>query len=126
MLIWVFLLIVPLLGGCWDQVELTERGFVMGMALDVADEGKIEMTVQLFRPMQATGLLSGDSKSGNLITMCRSSVTACWKGLEKFQREPAGRRNGVISVSCSSVRSLCALTPFNDLITSIGILSLGN
>lgn len=64
MLIWLFLLIVPLLGGCWDQVELTERGFVMGMALDVADEGKIEMTVQLFRPMQATGFLSGDSKSG--------------------------------------------------------------
>ena len=42
MLIWLFLLIVPLLGGCWDQVELTERGFVMGMALDVADEGKIQ------------------------------------------------------------------------------------
>lgn len=27
-----------LLAGCWDEVNIEERGFVIGLALDLADE----------------------------------------------------------------------------------------
>ncbi|KQO17192.1 Ger(x)C family spore germination protein [Paenibacillus sp. Leaf72] len=39
-----------LLTGCWSKYELTERGFVMGVALDETKDGKIEMLTQIYRP----------------------------------------------------------------------------
>lgn len=38
------------LTSCWSKFELTERAFVMGVALDLADNGKLEMLTQVYRP----------------------------------------------------------------------------
>lgn len=46
------LLISP---GCWSKNELTERGFVMGVAMDQGKDGKIEMLTQIYRPTSAEG-----------------------------------------------------------------------
>lgn len=51
--------ILLLTGGCWDQVELTERGFVMGVAIDLAANGGVEMTAQIYKPQQKAGVGSG-------------------------------------------------------------------
>ena len=34
----VFILCVPFLIGCWDSIEVEERGFVTGIAIDIADD----------------------------------------------------------------------------------------
>lgn len=44
------LAILALCSGCWDQAELTERGFVMGVALDASQEGETELTAQIYKP----------------------------------------------------------------------------
>ncbi|WP_096271701.1 Ger(x)C family spore germination protein [Paucisalibacillus globulus] len=36
-----------LLSGCWDSVNIEERGFIVGMAIDVAEEGKSDGNYQL-------------------------------------------------------------------------------
>lgn len=53
----VFLLLVFLLilSGCWSKQELTEWGFVMGVALDSGKDGNINMTTQFYRPQAASG-----------------------------------------------------------------------
>ncbi len=58
------LVVIPL-AGCWDRVEIEDRGFVVGAALDLPDEGteenKIKLTNQfvvpsgLGAPSQASG-----------------------------------------------------------------------
>ncbi|WP_026908022.1 Ger(x)C family spore germination protein [Paucisalibacillus globulus] len=41
------LLVVIFLSGCWDVINIEERGFIMGMAIDLAEEGKINGNYQL-------------------------------------------------------------------------------
>lgn len=43
---------IVLLTGCWDQVELPKRAFVMGVAIDSAEGGKLRLTSQIYKPMQ--------------------------------------------------------------------------
>ncbi len=40
------------LTGCWDRAELPEKGFVMGVAIDQTEEGKIALNTQIFKPSQ--------------------------------------------------------------------------
>ncbi|MBD0381032.1 Ger(x)C family spore germination protein [Paenibacillus sedimenti] len=47
------------LTGCWDHAELPDRGFVMGVALDRAEDGKISLTTQIFKPAQGVGAAGG-------------------------------------------------------------------
>ncbi|TYP73929.1 Ger(x)C family spore germination protein [Paenibacillus methanolicus] len=45
---------LPLLAaGCGDQAELTERAFVMGMAFDRGEDGKLLLTLQIYKPSQS-------------------------------------------------------------------------
>jgi len=39
-----------MLPGCWSKKELTELGFVMGIAFDQGKDGKIDMLTQVYRP----------------------------------------------------------------------------
>lgn len=39
-----------LLTGCWDKFELTEWGFVQGIAIDQTKDGKFELTTQFYKP----------------------------------------------------------------------------
>ncbi len=49
------------LTGCWDRAELPEKGFVMGAAIDKADNGKLSLTTQIYRPSQ--GVSAGARKA---------------------------------------------------------------
>ncbi|MEK3885448.1 Ger(x)C family spore germination protein [Paenibacillus sp. PL2-23] len=46
----VILFMSFILTGCWSKYELTERAFVMGVALDLREDGRIEMLTQMYRP----------------------------------------------------------------------------
>lgn len=43
------------LTGCWDKMELTERAFIMGVAIDKGENDQVVLTVQMYRPTQMPG-----------------------------------------------------------------------
>ena len=53
--------IMVILAGCWNSVELTQKGFVMGVAIDENKSGDIKLTVQIYKPIQRIG---GGGKQG--------------------------------------------------------------
>ncbi|ASA25225.1 Ger(x)C family spore germination protein [Paenibacillus donghaensis] len=46
---------VLLLPGCWDKTELTDRSFILGLAIDKADKGMVDLTVQVYKPVHSGG-----------------------------------------------------------------------
>ncbi|CAM4138286.1 Ger(x)C family spore germination protein [Paenibacillus alkaliterrae] len=52
------------LTGCWDKAELNERAFVQALAIDLNDEGKIELTTLFYKPGGAGGELSQQAQGG--------------------------------------------------------------
>ncbi|GIO41599.1 Ger(x)C family spore germination protein [Paenibacillus apis] len=48
----VCLLLLP---GCWDKAELTDRSFILGLAVDKADNGMVDLTVQIYKPVHSGG-----------------------------------------------------------------------
>ncbi|RRJ67099.1 Ger(x)C family spore germination protein [Paenibacillus oralis] len=46
---------VLLLPGCWDKAELTDRSFILGLAIDKADNGMVDLTVQIYKPIHSGG-----------------------------------------------------------------------
>ena len=60
----IFLLLSPLLlAACWDKIEVEERGFVSGIAIDLANSpSKIEMNEQAQGQMEGETRLQHDAK----------------------------------------------------------------
>jgi spore germination protein KC len=59
-LILLFLHIIPLLSGCWNQKELNDLAFVMAMGIDKGEHQRFDVTVQLVNPSNvATGQSGG-------------------------------------------------------------------
>ncbi|WP_307207351.1 Ger(x)C family spore germination protein [Paenibacillus harenae] len=62
-LILVLLLISITQTGCWNRVELTEKGFIMGVAIDQIKPGTIKFSVQLYKPGQKAGGQGGKQET---------------------------------------------------------------
>ncbi|MEV5030732.1 Ger(x)C family spore germination protein [Paenibacillus sp. LPE1-1-1.1] len=58
-----------IISGCWSKFELTERGFVMGVALDQGEDGKIELTTQIYRPTSTQTTVTSVSTSASSINI---------------------------------------------------------
>ncbi|MFB5673427.1 Ger(x)C family spore germination protein [Paenibacillus terreus] len=56
---------VLLLPGCWDKSELTDRCFVLGLAVDKADHGMVDLTMQVYKPLHSGG---SEGKQGGSIS----------------------------------------------------------
>ncbi|WP_169088724.1 Ger(x)C family spore germination protein [Paenibacillus sp. PL91] len=67
-----------IVSGCWSKFELTERGFVMGVALDQGEDGKIELLTQIYRPTstQTVSSVSTITSSINIKTSDDSVMEA--------------------------------------------------
>lgn len=72
------LLSLFMVSGCWSKFELTERGFVMGVALDQGEDGKIELLTQIYRPTstQTVSSVSTNASSINIMTRDDSVMEA--------------------------------------------------
>jgi germination protein, Ger(x)C family len=73
----IVLVTLVFLSGCWSQFELPDRGFVMGVALDEGEGGKIELTTQVYRPQPAHGSheLPGSGKGTAGLNIKTSDIT---------------------------------------------------
>ncbi|WP_165822659.1 Ger(x)C family spore germination protein [Paenibacillus montanisoli] len=56
----VLLLLVPLLSGCWDRVEMNDVAFFIASALDLSEDGRLLISIQVPIPSE------GGSTSGTL------------------------------------------------------------
>jgi len=65
-----------ILTGCWSKMEMTERAFVIAIAADRGENGKIELTFQIYKPTSQFGAPSvQDEKSAFInITLEGSSI----------------------------------------------------
>ncbi|WP_438432619.1 Ger(x)C family spore germination protein [Gorillibacterium sp. sgz500922] len=91
------------LGGCWDQTEIEQRGFVVGTALDQADEGQIRVTYQMAVPkaMQKPSEQDGGSSKPflNLSATARTDFGASRDMANETSRPPYLEHNRVILIS---------------------------
>lgn len=53
-------------GGCWSRREINETAHILGTAIDLAEDGRIRLTVQVIRPTPAAG--GGDAPGGGAPT----------------------------------------------------------
>lgn len=70
----LILLVSFLLGGCWDRNEVNDLAIVLGAAIDVTEENKIELTVQVLvtKSSSSGGMMStGSNISTSEMTMVR-------------------------------------------------------
>lgn len=65
-----------LLTGCWDRAELPEKGFVMGVALDLTDDGKIEVNTQIYRPSQGVAVGAIQAKTAYLDVTTKNTTVS--------------------------------------------------
>ncbi|QKY71446.1 Ger(x)C family spore germination protein [Lentibacillus sp. CBA3610] len=84
-----YMLIIVVLSGCWDRVEIEDRGFIIGSAIDSpedsgADENAVTMTNQFVVP---SGL--GGPSQGSPDKQAFANITARGKSLFAIQREMA-------------------------------------
>ena len=74
----ILMILLLFLTGCWDEVEIEERAFVSGVAVDLAEEQsssttKIELTSQLIVPANLSS-----SKWWRWERTCLSKFIAHW------------------------------------------------
>lgn len=46
----ILMMCTLILAACWDQIEIEERAFIFGMAIDAADKTEVKLTQQLVVP----------------------------------------------------------------------------
>lgn len=58
-----------LLTGCWSKMELTERAFVLALAVDKGKEEPLEVTAQIYRPASQFGAPSVQATSTSFVNI---------------------------------------------------------
>ncbi|MCI1776384.1 MAG: Ger(x)C family spore germination protein [Paenibacillus lautus] len=101
-MVMLFMLLWPL-AGCWDRIEIEERGFVVGTALDAAEDGQIKLTFQIVVPTQMKGSSGQKNEGGspfiNLSSTADSVFKAARKMSNEISRSPYLAHNQVIIIS---------------------------
>ncbi|WP_164670182.1 Ger(x)C family spore germination protein [Virgibacillus doumboii] len=66
---WIYLvqalLMLLLLAGCWDRVEIEDRGFIVGIAVDLPEESEKENAVTITNQLAVPAGLSGQTQGGS-------------------------------------------------------------
>ncbi|MNW42626.1 Spore germination protein B3 precursor [compost metagenome] len=75
-------LYLGLLTGCWDRNEMDELAFVMASGLDLADDGELEISLQIALP---TGIQASDHSGGKKAFMAVSEKGN--DGMDIFSKE---------------------------------------
>lgn len=89
--------------GCWDRVEIEERGFVVGTALDSAEQGQVKLTFQIAVPTQMKGGSGQKNEGGSPYINLSSTASSVFKAARKMSNEisrpPYLAHNQIIVIS---------------------------
>lgn len=88
----ITILMIPLLflTGCWDEVEIEQRGFVFGIAIDMADEETssnsiVELTSQLIVPENLSSASGGGGSGTAFRNLTKTGETVFSANREMFK-----------------------------------------
>lgn len=75
--IWICLSLSAILvvTGCWDRAELPEKGFVMGIAIDETEKGKIYLNTQIYRPSQGVSAIGAKAAETAYVNVTTENST---------------------------------------------------
>jgi len=96
-----------MLTGCWNKFELTELGFVMGVAIDKGRDGALQMTTQVYKP-QKSGSGSSDrsfDSNINVVTTDSSNLQAARSVAAELGRKAQWSHMRIVLVSEEMARS---------------------
>ncbi len=104
------LTLLALLAGCWDRVEIEDRGFVVGSAIDEGENGAYELTFQFVVPSAMQGKSAGGGHpSAKAFQNVTASGMTLFKAARKMSNEtsrpPYLEHNKIIIVSETLARS---------------------
>ncbi|NSL52491.1 Ger(x)C family spore germination protein [Calidifontibacillus erzurumensis] len=74
-----------LLSGCWDRVEVNDLGLVLAVGLDKAENGEIEVAIQLAIPSRMGGGQGGGQIEGDPTTVEKMTGRSVFDALSKLQ-----------------------------------------
>ncbi|QGQ97686.1 Ger(x)C family spore germination protein [Paenibacillus psychroresistens] len=80
------LLFVPLLGGCWDRIEMNDLSIFMASALDITEAGDLKVSIQVPIPAGASGE-GGKVSSGGTLGKTYFVVSATGTNLYDCERK---------------------------------------
>jgi spore germination protein KC len=81
---WFMVIHTILLTGCWSRVEVNDRAFVTGIFVDIAENGKLELTLSFPLPNRLASMNAGGSPpTGNPFT----TVTKTGDSLAEIYRK---------------------------------------
>ncbi|MCM3627058.1 Ger(x)C family spore germination protein [Paenibacillus glycanilyticus] len=81
------LLIVPLLSGCWDRVEMNDVSFFMASALDMTDKGEMKVSIQVPIPVGAGSGEGGKASAGGSLGKTYFVVTSTGINIHDAERK---------------------------------------
>jgi spore germination protein KC len=84
-LYFILCLLVPTLSGCWDRVEMQNLAIVTAAAIDVLEDGKTEITVQIFIPRTITSGQTGEDPSLGYTFVREGTGTNLANAISKLQ-----------------------------------------
>jgi len=91
------------LSGCWDRVEIEERGFVVGTAIDATDSAAFVLTFQFVLPSAAQSKSPQSGQSGKSFQNLSAEGTTLFKAARKMSNEssrpPYMEHNKIIILS---------------------------
>jgi len=95
-----------MLSGCWNKFELTELGFVMGVALDSGQDGAIQLTTQIYMPQQSGTSSSERSVDSNInvVTTSSSNLQAARSVAGELGRKAQWSHMRIIMISEETAR----------------------
>jgi len=103
------LVLLSMLTGCWDRVEIEDRGFVIGTAIDTADNGLFKLTFQYVVPNAMQGKSPTGSSQGspylNISAEGKTLFKAARKMSTEASRPPYLEHNKIIILSEKLARS---------------------
>ncbi|MCK8815815.1 Ger(x)C family spore germination protein [Natroniella sulfidigena] len=127
-LILILLSLIIFLVGCWNYTEMKDRTFVVGTAIDLADNDLIEVTTQLLKPHEIGVPAAGEpAPDVNPIWVVSSQGETIFDAIRNFVRQ-AGRRlfwqyNNLIVVGEEAARA--GMLPLLELFIRDHELRLG-
>jgi len=101
------LAILPL-AGCWSAMELNQLGFVQTVAIDLADDGKVELTVQVYKPgTQDEQVQQGKARTAyiNISTTSATILGASGDIVLKLGRKPQWSHMSALLIGDELARS---------------------
>ncbi|MDQ0062592.1 Ger(x)C family spore germination protein [Paenibacillus harenae] len=86
-------LMLALLTGCWDRTEMDELAFVMASGIDLADDGQVEVTLQIALPTGIPSSLTTGGKAKKPVLVVSAKGKDGMEALGKLQQQLSRRIN---------------------------------